>query len=561
MRLFPLLTALVLSPILSTAMPVEVSHPVANFLRRLEEKGAIRPGFWSTLPRSESEVAAALASAVDSAHDLGAALSDWDRRRVERYLDVFDPERKRRSTRLRFEDSVFTLRANVEYFTGIYAQDSVPNAQAYAFGSLTPGVEGTYREHIYFSAQAMIGSERNQDGRFIENYNPQRGMPYGTGREGKPVPGIPQEASTFDGFRTLIGFSDGRLSLEAGQDWNQWGPGRWQHSTLSARPHFWSMDSLAPDTLSGFNGNGNTYWKSRRGYRYPGESAPLPQIRLRFGGDRWEYVKVVAQRTGLSADSSVYLVAHRVQLRLGAWKFGATEMLTIGTQSPDLVLMVPGIPLKFAEHSGGDKDNSSISGDVEWTWTGHGRIYGELFLDDYSGPPLSFRGNKFALVAGASWQDPFDLPAELHVEYAQVDPWTYGHHLPHTAMQHYGALLGSSLPPNARALWTSADFPLPYGIEGSAEWHFRQRDLKSRGSSIFNVYDAEPPAESTEKAFLEQDVETRNAIGFTATWQYRRHALLMIKAGAGGLWVENYRGNPGVSLATPTAFTELTVRY
>ncbi len=560
MRLIPLFTALLLSvPTLTPAMPVEVTHPVANLLRRLEEKGAIHPGFWSTLPRAESEVAAALASAIDSAHGNGADLSPWDKRRVERYLEEFDPERRWRSTRLHFSDSLFKLRGTVEYFTGVYAQDSVPHAQAFAFGSLTPGVQGTYREHVYFSAQATIGSERNTHGRFIENYNPQRGMPYGTGRDGKPVPGIPQPVSTFDGFRTLIGFTDGRLSLDAGQDWNQWGPGHWQHATLSARPHFWAMDSLAADSLSGFEGTENTFWKARRGYRYPGENAPLPQIRLRIGGDRWEYVKIVAQRTGLSADSAVYLVAHRVQLRLGDWKFGASELLTIGTKGPDMLLMVPGIPLKFAEHSGGDKDNSAISADVEWTWTGHGRAYGELLVDDYSGPPFDFRGNKFAIVVGGAWQDPFDLPAELHVEYASVDPWTYGHHLRNTAMQHYGALLGSSLPPNSRALSASAEFPLPRNIDASVEWRFRQRDLKSRGSSIFNVYDIGPPPESTTKAFLERDVETRNAVEVAASWNWKRYAQLRV--GAGGLWVENFRGNPGVPLATPTGFTEVTLHY
>jgi hypothetical protein len=557
--LLPLLALCALLPVAASSAPVEVSHPVTGLLRRLEEKGVIRPGFWSTLPREESEVAGALSAALGQPHRKDALLSAWDRRRVERYLEEFDPERRWRNTRLRFADSVFTVRGHAEFFSGGYLRDSLPGAEGYTFGSFKPGVDGTYHEHLFFSAQAMIGMERNRNGRFIENYDPQRGMPYGTGREGKPIPGIPQPVSTFDGFRTLIGFSDGRLTLDAGQDWNQWGPGHWQHTTLGTRPHFWAADSLGPDSAAGFAGTGTNFWQARRGYRVPGEGPPLPQIRIRFGGDRWEYVKIVAKRTGLASDSSAYLIAHRGQLRLGAWKLGVMELLSIGNRSPDMLLLVPGIPLKFAEHSGGDLDNSAIAADLEWTWVGHGRAYGELFVDDYSGPPFDFRGNKFAVVLGGSLQDPLGLPAELHAEYASVDPWTYGHHLYNTAMQHHGALLGSSLPPNSRSIFASAEFPLPRSLEGSVEWRFQQRDLKSRGSSIFDVYNVGPPPEPTEKDFLERDVETRNALGLAATWQWRRHAIL--KGGAGGLWVQNWRGNTGVSLATPTLFGEVTLRY
>jgi len=538
------------------AAPVDATHPVAGFLRRLEEKGLITPGFWSTLPRDQREVATALHEAAEGRR---GTLSQWDARRVERYLEEFDATRRKNNTRLYYADSLVTLRGRFDSRNILYARDSVPDTDVTYFGSLIPGIDGTYGERLYFTAEAFLGRAHSLEGRYIENYDPHRGLPYGTSRDGKPVPGIPQEVSTFDGFRTLVGFSDGRLALEAGQDWNQWGPGRWQHTTLGTRPHFWVFDSLTADSASGFRGNETWFQGSRLGYRFPGENAPLPQVRIRLNGARWEYVKLVADRTGLSTDSAAWLIAHRAQLRLGSWKFGVTEMLSIGTRSPDLITMIPGVPLKFAEHSGGDLDNSSVAADVEYTIPGHGRVYGELFLDDYSGPPLSFRGNKFAVVLGGSWQDPFGTPAALHVEYAHVDPWTYGHHLYNTAMQNYGALLGSALPPNSRAVFAAAEFPLPAGLEGGFEYRFRQRDLKSRGSSIFDVFDIGPPSESTTKAFLEQDVETRHEAGLTAAWTWSRYVAL--KGGVGGLWVSNYRGYAGSSLATPTGFADVTVRY
>ncbi len=560
MRLLPLLVLSLCASSLAT--PVEVTHPVADFLRRLEEKGAIPIGLWSTLPRPEAEIAAALGHAAEHG-ELGA----WDRRRLERFLDEFDPERKRRGTRLRHEDSLITVHGNVEYYTGIFARDSIPEARHFAFGSFTPAVQATYGRYIDLTASATVGMERGVSDRFRPHYEPVRGLPYNTNRAGQD--GIPQPVSTFDGFRMVTGVGDGNIRLEFGQDWNQWGPGRRQHSTLGPRPHFWAGDSLPPTDPEGsaycpdwdnlFNeclGSGGVYSGTRSGYRYPGEAPPLPQMRLRVGTDRWEYVKIVAQRTGLWSDSAAPLVAHRLQVRLGDWRFGATEMLAVGIRSPEWLLFFPAVPLVLAEHSTGDRDNVALSVDAEWILRGHGRLYGEFFVDDYSGPPLDFWGNKFAWVLGGSWQDPFGFPAELHAEYAHVDPWVYGHHLRNTQLQSYGALLGSGLPPNSRSVLLAAHFPLPRGVDASVEWFLRQRDLKSPGGSIFEV---RAPDDPDVKFFLDRDVETRHEVSASAEWNWRRHVRL--RAGAGGLWVENWRGHPGESLASLTAFGELYLRY
>ena len=136
----------------AVAQPVEASHPVAPFLRRLEEKRVIPPGFWSTLPRDAAEIAAALRQAEARKSELPA----WDRRKLERYLAELDPKRRWDGTRLRYRDSSFTVLGRLEYFTGIYARDSVPVTETYAFGSFTPGVDGTYGNHVYFTVSGTV---------------------------------------------------------------------------------------------------------------------------------------------------------------------------------------------------------------------------------------------------------------------------------------------------------------------------------------------------------------------------------------------------------------------
>lgn len=541
------------------ATPIEVSHPVAGFLRRLEEKGLIPPGFWSTLPRDSREVAAVLSKASENAPK-DPRFTQWDRSRLQFYLDEFDMERRRAQTRLHFEDSAFHVVGTAEYFTGIYGRDSLPTANAYGFGSFTPGVEGSYRTSVYFAASGTVSMERNLHKRFHGQYNPAQGLPYNTSRSGFEG-GLAQNTSTFDGFRAVIGFGEPSFSLEAGQDWNEWGPGHWQHTTLSAHPWLWAQDSLgpsAPGSPVGYSGNATTYQSTRQGYRYPGEGPPLPQLRLKASGGSWEYTKVVAERVGLSKDSAAFLIAHRLQFRVGHWKVGGTEMLSVGTRRLDAVLFIPGIPLKFAEHSGGDRDNSALSADVEWIRPGTGSLYGEFFLDDFSGTPLDYWGNKFAWVVGVSLQDPLGLPSEWHLEYAHVDPWVYGHNLYNTAFQNYGSLLGSSLPPNSRAVFASASFPLASDLDGQVEGHFRQRDTQSPGSSIFD----DPyhlPAMPTTKDFLKRGVETRYELTVSAQWQWNRY--VRIKAGGGGLVVNDWHGETGKNLASPSGFGELYLRY
>ena len=224
----------------SFATPVEVSNPVAGFLRRLEEKGAVPMGFWSTLPRDEAEVAGVLQKA-DAKKE---SLNSWDRRRLEKYLNEFDPVRKKNGTVLRYEDSGITFHGSVEYFTGVYLRDSVPSADLRAFGAFTPSLEATYHDKAYLTSSVSLASERVTDRRFttVDNYNPQNGLPFNVAREGVAMSN--PNVITFDAFRIMIGSGTAKLGLEAGQDWNQWGPGKWQHTTLSDRTYFWVSDSL-----------------------------------------------------------------------------------------------------------------------------------------------------------------------------------------------------------------------------------------------------------------------------------------------------------------------------
>jgi hypothetical protein len=533
------------------ASPVEASHPVYAFLRRLEMRGLVSPGRLSTLPRPKEEIAALLDQAEAS-----AGIRSRERADVALYRKLLDlAPRASRFRPLAWADSNASASAHLEYFTGGYAQDSLPVARAFAFGSLNATVEGSFKKKLQFVSTAGIGMERSREPRFVENYEPARGLPYNTDREGKA--GIPRGVSTMDAFRTVVGYRDESLRLEFGSDWNQWGPGVWQHAFLSQRPWFWVQDSLPPDDSAHFIGTPYP-GRYRRGFRYPGEAAPMTQLRMAYGFGWLEYTKVVAERQGLWTDSAAHVIAHRLEAR--PWPFlglGVVEMIATSGRSMDWTYVIPLVPLKYAEHQLGDRDNAAVGFDAEYLWAGHGRAYGELFLDDFSGFDLDFWGSKYAYMIGA---EAVDLPfagSLLQIEYAHVEPWTFTHTGVDDQFQHFGALIGSSLPPNSHAVHLAWEQALPHALELRLEYLFMQRDAASRGGSIFDFHlDA---SDGKTKTFLGGTVETRNEVNLGVT--YRRDRFLELGGTVGYLAVEGWKSRAGESIGGPAVSGEIRLRY
>lgn len=534
------------------AVPVDLGNPVYPFLRRLELEGRIAPGHLNTLPIAKSEAASLLETASRS-----DGLPDWERRRLDGFREEFGgPEnRDGRFHRLGFRDSSFRVAIGAEDFSGVYVADSLPKARTYGFGLLTAKAEGDFKEHLQFLTYANAGQERSLHERFVENYDPQRGQPYNTDRIGKQ--GVPRTEGTFDAFRTVIGYEQSDLRAEFGADWNQWGPGIWQHAALSRQPWFWVQDSLPPNDSAGFLGTPNP-GRYRDGYRRPGEAAPMTQARLSVRAGRFLYTKVIAQRTGLWNDSLAYLIAHRLEWRpVDRVGLGISEMVATGSRTLDWTYIIPLVPLKYAEHELGDRDNSALSADIEVLLPGHARVFGELFLDDWSGWDLDFWGDKYAFSLGGEIAG-FPLAGSLlQVEYARVEPWLFTHRKQSRQFQNFGALLGSSLPPDSHALRAAWEHALGADLDARLDYAFMQRNAVDRGTSIFDWHN--DISDGTRKEFLGGTVETRNAVSAGATWRWRR--FVELSGAAGWLWVSDWKSRAGESLSSPTLSTELTLRY
>ncbi len=534
------------------AVPVDLANPVYPFLRRLELEGRIAPGHLTTLPIAKSEAAGLLEEAARS-----GGVPDWERRRLDGFREEFGglESRDGRFHRLGFRDTSFRVAIGAEDFSGVYVADSLPKARTYGFGVLTAKAEGDFKEHLQFLTYANAGQERSLHERFVENYDPQRGQPYNTDRIGKE--GVPRTGGTFDAFRTVVGYEQTDLRAEFGADWNQWGPGLWQHATLSRQPWFWVQDSLPPNDSAGFPGTPNP-GRYRDGYRRPGEAAPMTQARLSVRAGRFLYTKIIAQRTGLWSDSLAYLIAHRLEWRpVDRIGLGISEMVATGSRPLDWTYVIPLVPLKYAEHELGDRDNSALSADLEVLLPCHARVFGELFLDDWSGWDLDFWGDKYAFSLGGEIAG-FPLAGSLlQIEYARVEPWLFTHRKQGRQFQNFGALLGSSLPPDSHALRAAWEHALGADLDLRLDYAFMQRNAVDRGTSLFDWHN--DALDGTRKEFLGCTVETRNAISAGATWRWRR--FVELGGAAGWLWVEDWKSQAGESLSAPTLSAELTLRY
>ncbi len=552
-----------------SAHPVDISHPVYAFIHRLEMEGKVDKNFSGTMPWSKSDIMSTLQSAEENEKKaMNNSLTNWEKTQLAIYEIEFGLQKSNGKwiNPFQYQDKDFSLAAKADFQSQVLILDSLPRAQTFGFGVLSGTLEGSYKNKLQFTSTAGLGQQRSLHPRFEENYNPQAGLPYNTDREGKA--GIPREVSSLDFFRTVIGFEDRsgtenlggyekNIRLEFGSDWNQWGPGIWQHASLSQNPWIWAQDSLPRSDSVGFTGPKNQ-GGYRLGYCRPGESAPMTQMRLVLQMGPFSYTKILAERQGLWVDSLAHLIAHRLEFKGGKYvKLGMEEMVMTAGRSLDWTYAIPLLPLKFAEHELGDRDNIAIGFDAEVTIPQHGRIFGELLLDDFSGWDLNFWGNKFAYSFGAEGIGFFIQDALFQIEYAHVEPWVFTHHRRDNQMQHFGSLLGSSIPADAHIVHTAWEQPLRQDLVLKLEYVFMQRNGKARGASLFDYHTA--AIDGSQKYFLDGIVETRNTVALGGHWLWQRNLDLGLQLGY--LAVDNWKSESGVTLMSPLLNIEVSLHY
>jgi hypothetical protein len=118
---------------------------------------------------------------------------------------------------------------------------------------------------------------------------------------------------------------------------------------------------------------------------------------------------------------------------------------------------IPFVPYKFVEHYNGDRDNASLSIDLNLMWPKNFRWYGEVFVDDMLSPLQFFTddwGNKWAYTLGMQWFGAvLNKDVFAGIEFTRIEPWVYTHFYGGShRYDNYNKTLGSQLGPNAYQL-------------------------------------------------------------------------------------------------------------
>ena len=126
-----------------------------------------------------------------------------------------------------------------------------------------------------------------------------------------------------------------------------------------------------------------------------------------------------------------WLAGHRLEISPWRWvTLGLNETFIYGNRYADWAYLIPFNFYRAVQHKLRDRDNATISLDMELLPVNGIKLYATLFLDEFRQSKIgtNWFGNKQAWQGGLFWADPFGLPnLSLRAEYTAVMPWVYTH--------------------------------------------------------------------------------------------------------------------------------------
>ncbi len=231
-----------------------------------------------------------------------------------------------------------------------------------------------------------------------------------------------------------------------------------------------------------------------------------------------------------------YVAMHRAEADLfNAIRFGVFESIVYSRREVDPAYLNPVNFYKSAEHAGGDRDNPMLGFDLATLFIPGSQIYGTWLMDDVDFSLLGsgWWGNKFIWQGGLL--NSSLLPnTDIALEYTRIEPYVYTHRLSGNQYTHNGDALGLEIPPNSDEWygslrhWISADFWL------QLEYHHRRHGrnelddegnvLINHGADIFQSLDYE--RDSDISPFLDGPLDTSDMLTLTLRWEPWRNLIL-----------------------------------
>lgn len=201
---------------------------------------------------------------------------------------------------------------------------------------------------------------------------------------------------------------------------------------------------------------------------------------LSFSKD-WGWIKFISMQAKLQSfpqdtladGQKIYpdkwMAAHRFEITPWRWiTLGLNENFIYGNRYVDWAYFLPFNFYRAVQHKLRDRDNATISVDLELLPYPGIKLYTTVFLDEFRMSEIGsdWFGNKHAFQGGLYLVDPFGLPnLTLRMEYTAIMPWVYTHKYQINSYTSDYQSLGHWAGPNSEVLY----------INLQKEWHQRFR--------------------------------------------------------------------------------------
>jgi hypothetical protein len=432
--LFLLLAA---SALIAQSVNIPLDHWAYGFIERMEAKGVLSDHKNGTRPYSRKRMAALVAQIEASLKSRPGILSRIEMQYFEKLKGEFWDELEGSEIPVRAsekEPHLYSWKGDA----GLFHLDALAGgSMAFRSSGAAEADRRVYQPYygaaargsfwnIGFNSDNRIFSEWGS-GKYIQNYDASMGYPRNAEKD--------SSRATWDLSTSYFVFGIRGIQIEYGRDNVAWGP-----------------------SPSG-------------GLMFSGLGPSMDMLRIRFDIGPALFTWFHAQLRGGAAQK--WVSGHRVEFTpVRGVSLGIHDAVVYANRGLEPAYLNPFLPFLVSQHSLGDRDNVVFGLDAAVSRMRGFKLYGELFLDDFTSPWGIFSNewsNKLAFTAGGLWTDPAGLRnAGLRAEYTRIEPFVYTHHIPSNVYENYNIGLGSDLQPNSDRLFLRWEQWLSLSLRGGA---------------------------------------------------------------------------------------------
>ncbi|MFC1585051.1 hypothetical protein ACFL5V_05855 [Fibrobacterota bacterium] len=498
------------SDVFSVSSNLSLDNEAYQFLRRMETLGMI------VLPSSlplERELIAAFLIEISSGQDrLGAA----DRESLRRIRREFCRELTERGGAdcspspdiLYWKDNKGHNDIRLDLTLESSLQVDPQKDRTLFHGMYAPSVFGRINKSLHYHLTVDVMGDISNQNEFPEYLNPrEHGILYSIPPDDRDFGNGTSNYRTMDELRGYLQFSLPWFKVMAGKDRVLWGPGR--------------------ETRLFFNGRASDF----------------EMVKLFGSFGRLRFSQIMGRMIGDERDAFKSVAAHRFEYTfyppwISSLTLACREAVVFNGRTAELMYAIPVVPIFFAEHYLGDRDNTFTGFDITSVLRRNLKLYGELLIDDLESPQNFFSdyyGNKWAYLLGAEYLIPWYTDPEIFMEFSRIEPWVYTHFLDdgRNKFTHYGNILGADMGPDSDR-WSAGIgfYPLrklslsvtysrtrhgegfvlnPDSIPSGQEHYF------GAGNSVHDVHN--PVIHGTRKKFLNGTIEYHDLLQLGAFYR------------------------------------------